>query len=253
MKYVARTYPQLMNQAIACGMDADSLCRLKAAHDLALQMTFGMHRSQGVPFLCHLTGTASIMLSEDAPLDAIVAALLHAAYILHAFDGSDRRVRPAQRSLLAREVGDGAERLVWEYHNLPWGTASALDAHHAQLPTASPATRQLLLLRLANELDDHLDLAGAYANPARARERVAELGGRVVELARRLEHPILAADLEEAYAAHAAASLPDVVIVDRSLSAAARRHWSRMGVTERWMMAGLRWTSRRGFAIRLSR
>ncbi|MEB4208903.1 DUF6817 domain-containing protein [Mycobacterium sp. 94-17] len=241
-----------MNQAIACGMDAEALCRLKAAHDLAAQLTFGMHRSQGVPFLCHLTGTASIALGEDAPVDAVAAALLHAAYILHAFDGSDRRVRPAQRSLLAREVGAGAERLVWEYHHLPWGTARALDAHLAGLATAPPAARQLLLLRLANELEDHLDLAGAYANPARARERAAELGGRVVELARRLGHPLLAADLEDAYAGHAAASLPDVVMADRRLSAAGRRHWSRMGVTERWRMAGLRWAGRRPLAIRLA-
>jgi len=253
MRDVARTYPQLMNQAIACGMDAGSLRRLKAAHVLAANMTFGLHRAQGVPFLCHLTGTASIALAENAPLDVVLAAQLHAAYILYAFDGSDRRVRPSQRSLIAREVGERAERLVWDYAHLPWESVSALDAHHAQLATVPPATRQLLLLRLVNELDDHLGLAAAYANPAHARERAAELGGRVVELARRLEHPRLAADLEEAYAAEAEASLPEIVIVDRSLFSAGRRHWSRKGVTERWTMAGVRWIYRRGDVARLSR
>ena len=81
----ALTYPQLMNQGIAQGLREEELARLRQAYNVAEQFAAGFYRGQGVPFICHLVRTASIVLAERQPIEAVVASMLHAAYLMPRF------------------------------------------------------------------------------------------------------------------------------------------------------------------------
>jgi len=71
----ALTYPQLMQQAQAQGLPAAELARLHRAYDALERLSDGFHRAQGMPFICHLVRTASIVLAERQPVEVVIAAM----------------------------------------------------------------------------------------------------------------------------------------------------------------------------------
>ena len=154
----ALTYPQLVNQAVAHGWDDATVGRLRCAYMFAERMTDGLYRGQGVPLICHLVRTASIVLAEGGQPDAVMAAMLHAAPMLHLFGGSRRRkTRERDWDTLCDAAGESVTRLVQAYEAFPWGCASALENHLQQLDRYDAETRTVLLMRMANELEDFID------------------------------------------------------------------------------------------------
>jgi (p)ppGpp synthase/HD superfamily hydrolase len=235
MRCFAITYPQLMNQAIAAGWREDALAHLRRAHEFAEEMSDGLYRAQGVPFLCHLIRTASIALAESQPPAVVSAALLHAAYLLHAFDGSRRvRRRKRHRGEMKQAVGAEVEELIWEYNRLPWYRVEALQTHLAEHAHYPDAKRRLLLLRLANELEDRMDRAIAYTARERQRRRAAA-DSLMTTLAEALGHRELAAELAAANAANASFEAPDALILAHLEGYERRRHhlWERHPVRQR--------------------
>ena len=219
MRNYALTYPQLMNQAIAAGYEPDALIDLRVAYALSEGMCDGLHRPQGTPFLCHLVRTASIVLGTGAPAPVVRAALVHAAYRLEHFSGSRRR--PAgnrRRARLRRTLGSEVEQLVWEYEQQPWYRADALERHLAQLDTYAEPTRQALLIRCGDELDDALDMSPAYTREGDSAARRADFGDGCVELARRLGAAELAAELARAYEQCRGTERADALRTGRSTS-----------------------------------
>ena len=210
MRDFACTYPQLMNQALARGWNADSLQKLRAAYELALRRFDGFYRGQGIPFICHLVRTASIVLAEDQPAEAVFAALLHSAYMFNLCRNECER--KARQRELKREVGGAAESLISQYTKFPWRQAGAVRTHLENLETASALSRQILAIRLANELEDHLDLSMAYRGSFPYREWIETQKDFLGELARRLGMPVLAQELGEAMQEHMSASLPAVLL-----------------------------------------
>jgi hypothetical protein len=196
----ALTYPQLMHQAVALGLGERDLLRLRRAHELAQGLTDGLYRKQSVPFLCHLIRTASIALAEAPSTDVVVASLLHAVYFLHLFEGSRRRgPRRADREFLRAQIGSTAEELITAYGAISWHDAGVLEAYAADLEAQSPRTRDLLLMALANELEDHLDAGEAYAAPA-VEAPDPRHASACLALAEGMGHRELADDLCEAFA-----------------------------------------------------
>jgi uronate dehydrogenase len=98
------------------------------------------------------------------------------------------------------------EDLVWTYHLLDRRDWSESDPVRL-LDGADQRTRAVLVLRMANELEDHLDLARAHRD-APFQERIVDLGPGMVALARGLDLPVLAAELEATYAENLAELLP---------------------------------------------
>jgi len=235
MRYFAITYPQLMNQAIAAAWQDEALARLRRSHEFAEEMSDGLYRAQGVPFLCHLVRTASIVLAEGQPTAVVSAALLHAAYLLHAFEGSRRvRRRKRHRAEVRQAVGVEVEELIWEYNRLPWYRADALQTHLAEHAHYPESMRRLLLLRLANELEDRMDRAMAYT--PRDRQRLRAVSDSLMpKLAEVLGHRELAAELAEAQAAAASFEPPEAAILaHREGYERRRRHlWERSPVGQR--------------------
>jgi (p)ppGpp synthase/HD superfamily hydrolase len=203
----ALTYPQLMNQALEQGLEEESLVRLRAAHDVAEQMADGLYRAQGVPLLCHLVRTASIVLAERQPLPVVLASLLHAAYLLQELEGAGRRA--PSRAILQQAIGDYAESLVSDYRRFPWFSQARLEDHLRGLDGYAERERNLLLIRLANELEDHLDYGVLYCgNGESRREYIRSPLNQSVNMAQALGLATLAARLDRAFRETLTAEIP---------------------------------------------
>ena len=223
MRAFALTYPQLMNQAVAAGFAEPDLVRIRDAHELAQGLVDGVYRKYGTPFLCHLIRTASISMSETRSLEVVLAAVLHAVYFLNTFEASTRRgPRQADRELVRARIGSAAEELVTLYGETDWHI-DALEAHAANAESQPPRMRKLLLLVLANELEDHLDAAEAYVGDEQVpSDRHASA---CLALAEGLGHHALASDLREAFDLCRNASVAPFLRTRREGSYEATRLW----------------------------
>lgn len=209
MSYYALTFPQLISQAMALKLNDDAIARLRTGYDLAERMADGLYRSQGCPFLNHLVRTASIVLAHGGTLTQSLAAMLHSAYILDCFHDSRRRAfRPEDRNGLSRVVGAEVEEIVWEYHRLGWGKRESIAAHLEQLHSYGPVIKSVLFARLANELEDFLDLAMQYRGNYNYRHRITAIGALCIELADRIGVPGLGQALETAFEATLSHAIP---------------------------------------------
>jgi len=230
MRAFALTYPQLMNQAIAAGVDAPALVRLRSAHELAERLADGVYRPHGEPFLCHLVRTASIVLAERQPVALVETALLHATYSL----------RRRSRGWLRKAVGGDVESLVFAYDQLPWNSAARLERHSEGFPSYDETTRRVLLVRLANELEDHLDRAAAYASTDHARRRHAWRDA-CLALARMACSPTLAGELEQAFDGQLDPPLPHAVVMGRDQGYTVRgKRWPELSGVRRTLRDALR-------------
>lgn len=229
MRSYAQTYPQLINQALSAGWEGESLLALRHTHEFAADAVNGMYRASGARFLDHLTRTASIVLAQGSALPIVLAAHLHANEILHMFPGS--RTRPPtwiRRKRVRELIGEEAETLTHAYPQVPWTSPAAIEAHRAGLGAASTMQRNLILLRLANELEDYLDDATLFS---RERELEAALvhGEATAGLARALGHGQLADELVEALPTRA--SLQEDLVLEhgssffRSTNVRRKRTW----------------------------
>src|SRR5262249_49358465 len=150
-------------QLHAAGWDAPQLAALRDCYEFATLLFAGHCRASGKPFLAHLVGTASILAAMGADRATVAAGLLHAAYDQGGFGLTRWRHR---RSRVRHAIGEAAEALVWRYHKLGWSEATIARMRDAlaELPATD---RAIVLMRLANELDDNLDLEMRYCGAAK--------------------------------------------------------------------------------------
>jgi (p)ppGpp synthase/HD superfamily hydrolase len=208
MRTFAMTYPQLVMQAMAARLDELSLRRLRDAYDVVASVTEGVYGPAGTPAVCRIVRTASIVLAEGQPLEVVLAALLQADDGGSVVTGPRRWLaRRAQRRFLAALAGSSVDALVFEYRQLPWHSRVAVADHLEHLASYASSTRQALVMRLASELDAHLDGTALFADRHLDAGRRDARGGYVT-LARRLHRHALADDLEEAFELEASLVLP---------------------------------------------
>jgi hypothetical protein len=104
----------------------------------------------------------------------------------------------AKRRQLRGAIGSEVEELVAAYSSLAW--YGHLERVRERLPTAEGALRDVVLIRLANELDDHLDLSPLYTQPAaQVRADLARNAPVCLEIARELGLEQLVAALARAF------------------------------------------------------
>lgn len=76
---------------------------------------------------------------------------------------------------------------MWTYSKLPWD-ARARALLHGRLEALDSLEREALVVRLANTLELHLDLAALYCSNAGVRRRAIEReGALIVNMAERLD------------------------------------------------------------------
>jgi (p)ppGpp synthase/HD superfamily hydrolase len=200
---------QLYGQLCGAGWREPELRRVQTGYELAMVLFASHFRPNHKPFLAHLVGTASILAEHKAGPAQVMAGLLHSAYTHGEFGDGSRTSTPAKRSRVCRVVGPDCEALIAGYAKLPWNLASvaALSANAGGL---SAEERSLALIKLADLLEDHLDLGTCYApNKRMAAPGETDEAWRVavVQLARSLEQPTLASNLDTALAAAAKGSV----------------------------------------------
>lgn len=191
----AQTNLQLYNQMRQAGYGEADLLAVRQAYELATRLFTAKFRGSGKPLLSHLVGTASVLCALRAPQRLLAAAVLHAAYIFGEFADGRPGMTPARRRLLRQAVGVDVEDLVARYHLLEWRRAT-IEALRRRADHLSADERDVLLIRLANELEDHLDLGVLYCrNASQRRDEIERSLHACVELAAAIGQPALAGEL----------------------------------------------------------
>jgi (p)ppGpp synthase/HD superfamily hydrolase len=250
----AQTNVQLYAQLLELRWPEADLLRIRAGHDLATQVHAARFRASGRPFLAHLAGTASLLAWLGAGPDVVLAGLLHAVYDQGDFGDGVRAVSPAKRAFVRSAVGEAVEALVAAYTELGWDL-SVLARTEGRLEALAPLDRDVLRVRLANELDDHLDLDVLY--DARRSERLAYLAEAtpgLARLSRFLGHENLARAFEETAKACREARIPESLcsdqpycfdVVPRSTLRRPRAAWNRGRPWRAWQLSrARRWLRR---------
>ena len=210
MTRYAQTNLELYAQVRAEGYDEAAQEAMLHAYSLAMRLFAGLHRASGKVFLAHLVGTASVLVEARARPPVVVAGLLHAAYTHGEFgDGGRGTTTSIKRTHVATVVGEECEGLIARYTGFRW-RCEALSELRATLSGLGGVDRDVVLMRLANELDDHFDLGILYYADAERRLEFLEPLAVCVDLARDLGHHRLADALAEAFAACRAAKIPGV-------------------------------------------
>ena len=203
----AQTNLQLYRQLAEEGFTAPEIGTVAAAYSLGLRLFPGTYRGSGKPFVAHLVGTASVLASLRARIPVVVTGLLHAVYTHGEFGNGWPGISDRKRAEVRAAVGTEIEDLIARYTRLRW-ERHTIPAILARVDTMTPVERDVLLVRLANELDDHLDLGILYlADAERRREFLRNHLHATVEMAERLGAPALARSLGEVFAEVAGAEI----------------------------------------------
>jgi (p)ppGpp synthase/HD superfamily hydrolase len=207
----AQTCLQLFNQMRHAGYSPEELAITRRAYDLAMQLFTSEYRGSGKPLLSHLVGTASVLVSLQARVPLVACAVLHAAYLFGEFGDGRRRSSPAKRKIVRQAVGTEVEELITAYDELRWEPA-IVPQIHARVASMTPTERDVLLVRLANELEDHLDLGVLYCgNADDRRAAIRSWLGLSVDMAHGLGQPALAAELTRVFDEVLSDDLPAVL------------------------------------------
>ena len=192
----AHTNIQLYQQLQGEGYSKKEVGRVCQAYDLARELFSCQYRPSGKTLLSHLVGTASILGTMRVPCELVVAGLLHAAYAHGDFGGLRTGISNRKRRKVRMVIGEIAEAYIAQYALLTWNYQTILTSGQ-NLSNLSQVERNILVMRLANELEDHLYKGILYCSNAIGRQKgVQVLDNLLVELATSLGYPNLGAELE---------------------------------------------------------
>jgi (p)ppGpp synthase/HD superfamily hydrolase len=165
-----------------------------------MRLFTGQYRPSGDTFISHLVGTASILASLHTPINIVTAGLLHAAYIHGDFGLMSLRLMSGNKRQKIRDVvGDAVEDYIARYTSLKWSSRALSDVGD-RLDNLDQIDRDVLLIRLANELEDSLNCGVLYCSDADRRKQYIERCGQdMVEIADRLGFPALASELSRVF------------------------------------------------------
>lgn len=204
----AQTNIQLFNQLQEAGYEQADLSCVHDAYAFAMRLFTGCFRQSGKTFISHLVGTASILAEFRASASTVAAGLLHSAYSHGEFGTGGRGISEAKRKQLRLVVGAQAEHLVASYTAFPWDK-EAISALYHNLPVPGSVEREVLMIRLANELEDHLDYAALYSGAAEYRRDVIKSYlFQCIDMAEKLGFPVLASALSRAFDETLSVELP---------------------------------------------
>lgn len=202
---VAHTNTALFRQLAAAGWTPADLDLARRAYELARTLVPGLFNGDGRPFVSHFVSVASLLQHYGRPPTTVIAGLLHSIYahgdfgLFCSFEDARARIRT---------VSVPVEILVHGFHLLPWNTRG-LQTHWADQGGTDPGRREVLVMRLVNELDHLVDGAALHRHDAsRYLTARAERMPIFVGLAAALGVPELGRDLEAALRATTALAEP---------------------------------------------
>ena len=168
----------------------------------------GLYRPSGKPFIDHVVGTASILGSLHAPAKLVAGGLAHAAYNHGDFGGWKKGMSTAKREQVGDAVGKEVEEYIARYTRLRWNRRT-IPAIYDEFQTFGPIDRDVLLMRLANELEDLQELDVLYCFHAEGRRRhTMRFGPLMIDMAQKLGRAPLSAELERVLRETATGEIP---------------------------------------------
>jgi (p)ppGpp synthase/HD superfamily hydrolase len=187
----AQTNVQLFNQLVHAACPPDDMVLIRRAHDLAIRIFAGLYRPSGKSFMDHVVGTASIIHQARGKPVLTAAGLLHSAHSEGDFGFPGRLSMRFRNHRITNAVGDEVAAYVRMYDELAREPRDA-DRLLEQVDGMSQAWRDIAALRVANEIEDHLNGGTLYCHHAAShRQRLGERREVLAGLARRLELPAL--------------------------------------------------------------
>jgi (p)ppGpp synthase/HD superfamily hydrolase len=157
----AQTNVQLFNQLRSEGYSKPERQFVLAAYEFGMRLFTGLFLPSGKPFIDHLVGTASILASLHVSIEIVTAGLIHAAYLHGDFGGARKGISKAKQKQVRDAVGEEVEDYVARYDALLWSPDRMLLVRD-RVDDLGPVDRNVVLMRLANELEHHLDLGVLY-------------------------------------------------------------------------------------------
>ncbi len=209
MHRFAQTNIQLLNQLRLLGYLPGGLSPVVGAYELAMRLFTGRFRASGKTFMSHVVGTASILASLRASPSLVASGLIHAAYGAGDFGDGDTGMTEARRGQVKSVVGEEVEEYVARYTRLRWYD-EAIATIHAGLKAIESRDRDVLLMRLANELEEYLDLGILYSGGEKRQQvnYINENGELMIQMAEELGFPTLASDFAQAFKEAASTEIP---------------------------------------------
>jgi (p)ppGpp synthase/HD superfamily hydrolase len=210
MPTYSQTNIQLYNQLLLEEYSKEDIKFIFQAYQFAQQIFPISFRPSGNTFISHLVETASILCSLHEPIKLITAGLLHAAYV-HG-DFGTIKIKPIPntwRKQVRDIVGNEVEEYIFKYTTLKWNSQTIpiiLD----HLNTYSIIDRNVILIRLANELEDNLYLAPLYCvDESKRRQYIEHCGPIMIKMADILGYPALASEMKKVFGEIVSTKIPD--------------------------------------------
>lgn len=156
LSQIAQTNLSLCRQLRDASVPADDIAAVHRDYLTAVELLGSRVRSTGRPFLCHVVGTASVTAFQTGDIGLVRAGLLHAAFTHGVFPGGGSGDVAPHRAWLASRTDPAVFERVLAYARFDmWKTR--LDAALDRPAGLSDGDREMLLLRLANEVDDMIE------------------------------------------------------------------------------------------------
>jgi (p)ppGpp synthase/HD superfamily hydrolase len=204
----AQTNLQLFNQLRDRGYADAELREIFNAYQLTIELFTGQFRASGKTFIAHLVGTASILTHLRASSKLIATALLHAAYAQGDFGGTGKLgISEAKRKRVRDKVGKEIEEYIARYTALTWNE-STIERIHRDMEIFDGVDRRVLLIRLANELEEHLDFGIIYCGDFKQQQYGDRQNHLIANMAEKLGYPTLAVELANAFRDTETARIP---------------------------------------------
>ena len=196
MASYAQTNVQLYAQLLDAGYSNSDLKDVRNGYELEAQLVTAKFRANGKPEITHLIGTASILAAHRMQLSVVLAGLLHNAYITGDFGSFwPRRMTRCKRRIVREVIGVDAEKLVARYSLARWDTQKTAS-WAKKLPLLSEEERAVLIVRLANELEEAADL---FCDHDQRRQQKLDQLVDYIAIAKNMGLPHFAAELQDAH------------------------------------------------------
>jgi len=209
MKENAQTITKLLREIQLGGGNDELLRTVLRAYELAMRLFTGSYSGSGKTTIAHLVGTASILHELHAPTAVVAAGLLHSAYMTGDFGDGDFRITRTKREKVKSAIGSSVEEYMFRFANLRWWP-NTIPSIFASMDTLGSLDRDVLLIRLADDLDRHRDLGALYLyrDSTEAREFIRSCGDTTMVMARKLGYPALAEGLDQVFRETLSAEIP---------------------------------------------
>jgi (p)ppGpp synthase/HD superfamily hydrolase len=199
MPSYAQTNIQLLNQLQREGYSKEDIMIIANTYQLAMKIFTGSYRPSGKTFIAHVIGTASILASLHVSAKIVAAGLIHSIYAEGDFGSLRQGVSSTKREEVRSVLGEEIEEYVYRYASLKWDIQNIL-AIRDRVYKLDPIERDVILIRLADQLEDNLDSGILYCPNYKSRQKFFEnMSGIIVEITNKIGFPTLATELKAAF------------------------------------------------------